>query len=505
MPAEYEDPDDEENSFVVVPSERKFPRAIERIQGDVGFKKANIICENVNDKLAAELGEVLTRNKTLETLNLYLNKITDIGAVAIAQAITPVSALTELNLGTNKVGDEGARAIAASLTANASMKKLILDRNRISPEGAHSLSVALERNTSLESLYLHRNQIGDDGARAIGKCLCYNSTLRMLQLDENGITDAGIAGLSIGIEQNKGVEHLHLNFNKIADPGVQRLAKSLFKNRTLRVLRLSNNQITDNGVVGQGSLGDMMAQNFMKLEKLYIDQNRISEEAGRRLAKDLHRRNRGFKFLHFTVRNKVSLERQKKNEDLKTMANVDDSDDEQTTQEQVEQFVHKMKSHNAHVQQRAAREFLELLHWSEHERGHDIERFRRQCDEHQLVLDGQITELEVAREKLENVTDEFDVVQHQIQLLIDDNEFVSMKMVHEKQEKERAMREAQATVDGLEAARQESTLQVATAEQEISALHEGNEVQLRSPDVGAVGALLHMLYPKGESRRHACA
>jgi hypothetical protein len=152
------------------------------------------------------------------------------------------------------------------------------------------------------------------------------------------------------------------------------------------------------------------------------------------------------------------------------MANADDSDEECTTQEQVEQFVHRMKSHNPHVQQKAAKEFLELLKWSEHERGHDIERFRRQADDYQAVLDAQITELADASEKLELVTDEFDIVEHSIQVLIDDNEFVSMKMVHQKQEKERAMREVQATVDGLEAARHESSRQV-RAQQQHSESH----------------------------------
>ena len=149
---QYEDPDDEENSFVVVPSERKFPRAIERILGDVGFKKANIICENVNDKLATELGDAMCHNKSLETLNLYLNKISDVGAIAIARSITPLSALSELNLGGNKIGDKGLEALSGALASGAlpaltSLGPFGLSGNPASEEAQQAVKDAIKNRT----------------------------------------------------------------------------------------------------------------------------------------------------------------------------------------------------------------------------------------------------------------------------------------------------------------------------------------------------------------------
>ena len=112
---------EEIDDFVVAPSERKFPEALERIAGDLGYVKANIVCENVDDDMVAELGEALATNSTLETLSLYLNKVTDFGCIALMDGVMSDqgagSGLVHLNLGANRISDGGAVALAALLAS----------------------------------------------------------------------------------------------------------------------------------------------------------------------------------------------------------------------------------------------------------------------------------------------------------------------------------------------------------------------------------------------------
>lgn len=494
---------EEIDDFVVAPSERKFPEALERIAGDLGYVKANIVCENVDDDMVAELGEALATNSTLETLSLYLNKVTDFGCIALMDGVMSDqgagSGLVHLNLGANRISDGGAVALAALLASNGTLKKLILDRNRVTQDGVRALSMALERNNTLDSISLHRNALGDEGARVLGKAIHFNHTLRVLVLDDNGITDKGMEGLASGLRTNLGLQQLHLSSNRIGNGGAHALAAALHKNRSLRVIRLAHNQITDQGVVGPRSIGDMMAQHFMKLEKLFLEGNLISEEAGRRLTKELHRRNRGFRTLHFTVRSEASLEQRKRAQFQRTAPAARGGDptdggaDYRTIRDKVDDAVDKLKHPSKATRQVAAREFLELLEWSEAERSHDIERLKREQVALQSALEAKDAQVREVDDEKEAVHAAFEAKQRQVQALVEDNEFVSMKLIHQKQEAEQAYKRKADELARLYQEREEAQHQVDGKLAEIAALTHGNEVQLKSPDAGAVGALLHML------------
>jgi hypothetical protein len=240
----------------------------------------------------------------------------------------------------------------------------------------------------------------------------------------------------------------------------------------------------------------------MKLEKLYLDQNNISDEAGRKLTKELHRRNRKFKFLHFTVRSKASLELRERQRAKMAASQGGDlggmMDDDMSVQETLTQLIDKLKHHSAEIRKNTARSLFELIVSSEHQRGKSIEILQKQREVCQAELEEKEKGMHKAEAALEGSRSKFEAKQAEVQLLIDDNEFVSIKLIHEKQEREREMREAQQRYDLVTTAKEDAAKQVVKKDTEILALHAGNEVQLLAPDLGGVGALLQLLRPNND-------
>jgi hypothetical protein len=511
--------DDDEDTFVVQPSERKFPEALDRIRGDIGFTKANIICENLRDPQIIQLAAAMKKNSALEELALYLNKISCVGMAALAESIGTQSVLRVLNLGANNIKDEGARAIGGMLMVNKTITKLVLDRNKITEHGARALAMALERNTSLKSLYLHQNQVNDEGARALGNALAFNNTLRMLFLDDNKIGDPGTIGLAAGLRTNPCLQTLHLNQNKIGDKGCKAIAAMLYKNRSLVVLRLSNNVITDRGVLGVGTLGDMFSNNCMQnkplkiqgLDKLYLDNNLISENAAKGLMKELHRRNKDFGQLHMTTRSAVSLA-QRAADDLKhkmleggaaQAAPLDGEEEEEdgasaaaTVLANVHSAVERLRHPSEYERKNGARGFQELMLWSESQRASDIGRLQEQ----KASIEGRLnTRKAKLSEHQTNAAEQkvlMDAAIEQVRVLVESNEFVSMAVIHAKRDSEKKLGEAMAGIEVEKESTDQYQNDLDSKEIQVLQLQTGNEVQIHAPDAGAIGALLAMVQSK---------
>jgi len=73
---------------------------------------------------AVGLGEGLTANAALTTLNLNRNKIGAAGAVGLGEGLAANAALTELDLSSNEIGDASAVGLSEGLATNAALTTL---------------------------------------------------------------------------------------------------------------------------------------------------------------------------------------------------------------------------------------------------------------------------------------------------------------------------------------------------------------------------------------------
>jgi Leucine Rich repeat len=70
------------------------------------------------------------------------------------RCMTGDMSITTLNISANNIGDKGAAALAEMLRSNTTLERLDLSSNVIDYDGISALSAALADNTSLKALYV---------------------------------------------------------------------------------------------------------------------------------------------------------------------------------------------------------------------------------------------------------------------------------------------------------------------------------------------------------------
>ena len=104
----------------------------------------------------SQLAAALSKNTSLQSLDLSNLRLQDRDAVALAHMLTQNSTLTELKIARNKIGDEGISLFAERLPMMKGLKRLSLWGNPFSEAAAKQLLAGLRCNTELESLDLFR-------------------------------------------------------------------------------------------------------------------------------------------------------------------------------------------------------------------------------------------------------------------------------------------------------------------------------------------------------------
>ena len=152
--------------------------------------------------------------------------------------------LEKLILEENAIEDDGLASLSSALTF---LRKVNLRSNMITASGCQTLTAALEHGGSLQSLDISENCIGDNGVKA----LCGSSLhqLRELVMESCLIAEDGIAELgSLLSDASSSLRTLSLSQNRINEDACRKLVRMLAMNKTLRSLDLSSCHITDQAV-----------------------------------------------------------------------------------------------------------------------------------------------------------------------------------------------------------------------------------------------------------------
>lgn len=131
---------------------------------------------------------------------------------------TNVTSLAALSIKFYGIGDLGARLLGQALTRNVSLVSLNLESNKIGAIGAEALAscIILQAKSpsaagpGLKSLRMSYNQIGDDGAIALAEALTQSSTLLELSLKNNSIRRAGLVKIAESLLVNQTIEAISL-------------------------------------------------------------------------------------------------------------------------------------------------------------------------------------------------------------------------------------------------------------------------------------------------------
>ncbi|XP_007530216.2 leucine-rich repeat-containing protein 74A isoform X2 [Erinaceus europaeus] len=205
---------------------------------------------NILDKGAMSLVEMLQENYYLQELNMSENNLGFEGAKVISQFLQRnTTSLLNLQLSGNNFKDNCAELLCHALSFNYHIKILDLSYNQFSDKAGEHLGQMLALNVGLQSLNLSWNHLHSRGAIALCNGLRANVTLRKLDVSMNGFGNEAAAALGEVLRTNASLAYLDVSSNGISNEGIARISRGLEVNESLRVLKLFLNPMSMEGAV----------------------------------------------------------------------------------------------------------------------------------------------------------------------------------------------------------------------------------------------------------------
>ena len=167
----------------------------------------------VTDRSEQALGEMLKTNTTLKGLNMSGNtSLGDTGVKCISEGTFVSTTLILLNLRNCGITASGAKYLSQMLSQNRSLQSLDIGANHIGDEGISNIAEALKSNKTLRELLMPYCGITDESkVCTLSEALKTNRTLVKLDLSANlCITDTALISLGEGLRHNCGLEILKL-------------------------------------------------------------------------------------------------------------------------------------------------------------------------------------------------------------------------------------------------------------------------------------------------------
>ena len=192
---------------------------------------------NITDRGAAVLAEVLKENMMLQQLDVRGNSIGDRGTTILAEMLKEDKTLQQLDVTYNCIGDRGATALMEMLKENKTLQQLKVGSNSIGDRGATALAEVLKENTMLQQLNVSFNFIGNVGATALAKMLMDNRTLRQLDVSGNSIGNGGATALAEMLKENTTVQRLNVSGNSIGNGGATAIVEMQKQNKTVWIIK----------------------------------------------------------------------------------------------------------------------------------------------------------------------------------------------------------------------------------------------------------------------------
>ena len=161
----------------------------------------------ITDEEVAVLAICIKNNREalpLEALQLSFNAITCKGLDLLTNALWGSQFIRELLLDNNDIGDRGAQQIANILPYVKTLEVLDVGFNGIKTQGMKALMKVVAETQHLLSLSVSGNPIDTGTAKAVAYALAYNQSLKSLFLDHCDIQHEGQRHIVAGFVSNSG-------------------------------------------------------------------------------------------------------------------------------------------------------------------------------------------------------------------------------------------------------------------------------------------------------------
>ena len=237
---------------------------------------ANLLAEKGGLAIAAD---ALAQNKSLQYLNLSHNCLTPKVIEALSASLVSNTTLTYLNLSHNAQHRqiEAGTAISLILENNRIITILNLANMSLGSEGLSKIFVALLQYTALRDLNIAANGLDASSMKQLAALLSSEEVaIKRLNISANAITNEGLSMLVDSLEKNSSLQHLELsNIGNIGKEGGKYLAILLKCNKSIMIIDISKNRL---GFLGMQLIAESIKEN-QSLSQIKIEGNNL-EEAG---------------------------------------------------------------------------------------------------------------------------------------------------------------------------------------------------------------------------------
>ncbi|KAL0227924.1 hypothetical protein RCL1_004067 [Eukaryota sp. TZLM3-RCL] len=224
-------------------SDTALEKAVQLLKKDVLPSLDLRFCNHLTGSKLAELSSVLSKAKTLLSMDLWSSNLGPSGIALISDSLPPN--LQSLDIGDNNISDAGVSTLLStfSLTPTIPLRALLLAQNKIGDSGAKSIAQLITLLPSLRRIDLRDNDIRNSGAIAIASSLmtCH---LVYISFFHNPIADAGGRALLNALKDNKVLKTVDLRLTLVQDMSI---LNQIFQ-ITLKNQRLSLSDSTQSNV-----------------------------------------------------------------------------------------------------------------------------------------------------------------------------------------------------------------------------------------------------------------
>lgn len=207
------------------------------------IRKLAIVEVSLTEENCRALGAGLTKNMTLESLDLRNTSIHSADHIAIG--VGDAMKLRILNLRFCKLRDSQLVVLLRKLKGLASLEELYLRGNCCRAEGMQEISNLLtHHNCHLQTLDLSRQRHSESAFPMIvlANALKRNHSLRFLDTMSNSLTDKDIGILADALGENNKLEHLIMTgANPFGVQGAKKLLQVMEHNISIQRLRIPSN------------------------------------------------------------------------------------------------------------------------------------------------------------------------------------------------------------------------------------------------------------------------
>ena len=252
---------------------------LQGLKNNFQLQGLNLCRNNMTGQVSEALANVIKNNSDLQQLSLSNNELGS-SAVIILKALADNFQLKSLNLNRNNMTEKVANDLANVIKNNLGLQQLGLSYNNLRSSATLVLR-ALTEHLQLKLLDLSGNNMTEHVAVALANVIKIISGLQQLNLSNNNFKSSAVIILQ-ALADNRHLEVLDLNSNNMTEVVTKDLANVIKNNLGLKQLCLFDNDLSTSGVVILQALTE-----HMNLEILDLGKNNMTGQVAVALAKVL--------------------------------------------------------------------------------------------------------------------------------------------------------------------------------------------------------------------------